>query len=122
MRWTAWHRSRIAAAVGSLSRYCARGLLRGMCCLLCVLRKRRNDHASGSVALTTSHHDGMAPSLGRAMSEHSIELTEQELAVTRAMLCALLAADMGVLATLDDAARDWLQGLLASGASEDIPN
>ena len=60
--------------------------------------------------------------LAPAMSELSIELTDQELAATRTMLCALLAADTGVLATLDDAARNWLQGLLASSASEDVPN
>jgi hypothetical protein len=68
-----------------------------------------------------------APSFSRVahvhdMSNPSIELTEQELAVTRTTLCALLAADTGVLATLDDAAREWLQGLLASGASEELPN
>ena len=95
MRWTAWHRSRIAAAAGSLSRCCARGLLRGMCCLLCVLRKRRNDPPR-SMDMATAHHDGMAPSLGRAMSGLSIELNEQDLVVTRTMLCALLAVDTGV--------------------------
>jgi hypothetical protein len=90
--------------------------------LLCVPRKQRNDHASGSMALAATQHDGVAPSLGSTMSELSIELNEQELAVTRTTLCALLAADTGVLAHLDAAAREWLRGLITSSASEDVPN
>lgn len=69
------------------------------------------------MGLAIAHHAGMAPLVGDAMSE-LLELTDQERAVARTMLCALLAANAGVLATLDAETRSWLQGLLASRANE----
>ena len=69
------------------------------------------------MGLATAHHHCVAPLVGDAMSE-LLELTDQERAVARTMLCALLAANAGVLAALDAETRSWLQGLLASGANE----
>jgi hypothetical protein len=73
------------------------------------------------MGLAIAHHAGMAPLVGDAMSE-LLELTDQERAVARATLCALLAANAGVLADLDDAARDWLRGVITLSASEELPN
>ena len=51
-----------------------------------------------------------------------VPLTAEEVATAGANLCALLASNAGVLATLDDAAREWLHALIVQSVSTDVQN
>jgi len=56
------------------------------------------------------------------MSELSIELSEQELAIAGETLSALLAGGAPALAGLDEAGREWLMSIIVQTVSTATPN